>query len=467
MAKNKTGADSASGPKPSGEKGLMAYVGIVVAVAGIYFMQKAGKDLTGDLDWLWYCSAVAAAIGALMWFLSGKDYAEAVAWLQSGLTAIGIALVFRWAVGEPYRIPSSSMEPTLYGNPNFGQGDRVWVNKFIYGLRVPFMNKRLWYGQAPQRWDIVVFKTVEKDAKHATLVKRIVGLPGERIQIHDGKVYVNGNALELPNFMPKDQYYTDYPPMTYGVLPDPQYSTVPEGCYLVLGDNSGNSRDGRYFGWLPNEHIVGRVACIWWWPSRWRDFTGFSNTPWWRTLVTLLAIWTVIRLFAGRSWAMPRLEGAGIDHYWIGFLTYGLRLPFAGYWLMRWRAPRRGELVLYYPPADTMPPDTLLLGRIAGLPGERVTLSGDTFAVNGTPLPDLEGWTGSALCGPDGDLKYGGKRGRNEVPAGHVFVLGLMPGHPDAAVDVDSRSLGWIPDSHIAGRAQAMWWPPQRWRKIR
>ena len=69
-------------------------------------------------------------------------------------------------------------------------------------------------------------------------------------------------------------------PLKYGILPDDEYSMAPEDCYLVCGDNSGDSADGRVFGWLPNGHILGRAFCIWGPPSRMRDLTGFSKT-WW------------------------------------------------------------------------------------------------------------------------------------------------------------------------------------------
>ena len=274
-------------------------------------------------------------------------------------------LLIRWLVFESYQIPTGSMEPTLHGDPRFLRGDRVGVNKLIYGPRLPFMNKRLVHLGEPQRWDIVVFNTVDPKAEHPTLVKRIVGLPGERIHIADGKICVNGTPVEPPeslrgvphytselnrdkksverfvlelakrdvqsaflnpiNFTARDFYaqlakirerlgsrdpqqlsqqeidsllgelnpvskdiahqlYAMHQeaqyPLRYGILPDDVYSLVPDNSYLVCGDNSGDSADGRYFGWLPNGNILGRAFCIMWPISRWRDFTGFSKT-WW------------------------------------------------------------------------------------------------------------------------------------------------------------------------------------------
>lgn len=276
-----------------------------------------------------------------------------------------MVLIIRWLLFEPYHIPTGSMEPTLHGDPGFLKGDRVGVNKLIYGPRVPFMNKRLFHLAEPKRWDIVVFKTPVPNALHKTLVKRVVGLPGERIHIADGKIWVNGAPAEPPESLRNVLYYTDVLgqdekaierfilqlaqhkgespllnpvnltvknfyaelakirqrladrdpatlsqeetgrlleelspvsknigaqlfatqqaaqyPLRYGILPDDQYTLVPENGYLVCGDNSQDSADGRFFGWLPNDNIMGRAFCIMWPVPRWRDFTGFSKT-WW------------------------------------------------------------------------------------------------------------------------------------------------------------------------------------------
>jgi signal peptidase I len=262
------------------------------------------------------------------------------------------------------------MEPTLHGDPRFLRGDRLGVNKLIYGPRVPFVNKRLLHFAEPKRWDIVVFRTVEENAVHKTLVKRVVGLPGERIHIADGTIWVNGQRVEPPEDLRSVLYYTttlaedeqnlqrfvlgmaktnaqspllnpnnstaqnyyadlarirerlgkrdpaDVPPeearalldelrvvsrgiaeqlysaylaarypLRYGMLPDDEYALVPENCYLVCGDNSGESVDGRFFGWLPNDHILGRAFCIMWPPGRCRDLTGFSKTWWGKGLL--------------------------------------------------------------------------------------------------------------------------------------------------------------------------------------
>lgn len=125
-------------------------------------------------------------LGALAWLTGGFTRENAIEWGKTILIAGSLALVIRWSVAEPFRIPSGSMEPTLHGHPHFLLGDRVFVNKWRYGLRYPFMKKRIYQGEAPKRWDVVVFKTVEADATKTTLVKRIAGLPGERVHIQGG-----------------------------------------------------------------------------------------------------------------------------------------------------------------------------------------------------------------------------------------------------------------------------------------
>ncbi len=298
-------------------------------------------------------------------------------------------LTIRWLVFENYSVPTGSMEPTLHGDPRLLRGDHVTVNKMVYGPRWPFTKKRISHWSEPQRWDIVVFKAVDPKSEHGTLIKRIVGLPGERIHIQDGKIQVNGTTIEPPEALRKVLYYTSgftalekdvrrlaavmakremrpvvlnpanftvrdlyaqldevratlggrdpatmeqseiddatrgmskvsldivaklleaeqevQYPLRYGILPDDQYAVVPPDCYLVLGDNSGDSADGRYFGWLPNGNILGRASCIWWPVTRWRDFTGFSQTWWGRGL--LYGIPTLLILFELNAWRRRR-----------------------------------------------------------------------------------------------------------------------------------------------------------------
>ncbi len=443
-------------------------IGGVIVAGGVLMVMSANRRPPGTADWLWWTGVAVAVLGGHLCFFSGMNREQIIEWLKSETFALTLALLIRWPIAEPYRIPSGSMEPTFHGDPGIGKGDRVFVNKWIYGVRYPFMNKRIWHGQAPQRWDIVVFKAVQENAPHKTLVKRIVGMPGEHIQIKEGKVFANGKALELPPSMP-EVYYTSPPPnmlsgMMYGVRPEEQFSVVPEGHYLVLGDNSANSGDGRYFGWLPEENIVGRVACIWWPPTRWRDFTGFSETTWWHVTVTLVGMFTVLRLLAGRSWVNPETS----EHLLAQFLSFGCRIPFTRWWLAFWGRPRRGMLVLYQPSSDKVPGGTVLLGRVAALPGEKVTLNDGTLLINDAPVTDVPAFAGAVYSSNHPDAVYGRSRNKAHTmtPDDCYFILADPAFSVKEEDRVDSRVLGWITCKELMGKAVAGWWPVRRIRKL-
>lgn len=415
--------------------------------------------------------AGASLIGALTWLTGDLSWENALDWGKSLGLAIGLALVIRWTLGEPYRIPSGSMLPT------FKVGDRIFVNKFVYGwrwplndFRIPFTkirldyaSKRIWKGRDPERFDIVVFKAVEKDTFQDVLVKRVVGLPGERVHIYDGKVHIDGKPLELPASMPKVEY-TQF--AEYGVRPGDRFRLVPEGHYFLLGDNSSSSRDGRYWGFVPNEHLLGRVSCIWWPVSRWRDFTGFSRTWWWRSLVGLLGLLFFARLFLGRSWRIQSSDADAAvqegDHVYVGRWPFGLTVPFTTQRIVRGRNPRRGELAAYRAPGaeDKM----VLLGRVAALPGEQVRLDEGALLVDDEPVQDPPSLAGRTFPdkGAPGPYGRGKRKQQTLVPPGHFFILSDNPQDTP-----DSRSLGWVPYDNLVGIVTTVWWPPKRWRRVR
>ncbi len=463
MTKKKSGSDR-SGEKedriviPQGA----VYPGVALMVMGFIAFYLSGRANPGMFTWQSYVSLAILIIGGLLWLTSGMDKPHLIEWGRSALLALSLALVIRWAIAEPYRIPSGSMEPTLHGDPGFGKGDRVFVNKFVYGLRYPFMNKRIWSGQDPQRWDVVVFKTVEEDALHKTLVKRIVGMPGEHIQIRDGKIFANGRPLTLPPEMPQDLYYTSPLNAPYGVQDPEAFSQIPPGHYLVLGDNSAHSRDGRYFGWLPNEHIVGRVACIWWPPLRWCDFTGFSQTGWWRVLMAILLVCCILRLTAVRLCSVQVSDTPpAADHLLVSFLHYGPHIPFMKSTPLLWRKPRRGDLVLYSVADKEKKATSLLVGRIAALAGEQVAFANGVLLVNESPAP-LPKPAPEQYPAAAHDAPYGRNKTKEYslVPPGHCFILSDSAGKDETPSD--SRSLGWIPENNLLGRALFCWWPLKR-----
>jgi|SRR5215212_6375404 len=152
---------------------------------------------------------------------------------------IAFALVFgvvRPFIVEAFYIPSESMVPTLE------VGDRVFVNKFIYRF------------SEPEHGDIVVFESVE--GENEDLIKRIVGLPGDRVAVFDGVLFVNGERWEEPYV---NKLFPDN--SSYGP------TTVPEGEVFVMGDNRSNSRDSRFFGPISLDNIEGEAFIIFWPPS--------------------------------------------------------------------------------------------------------------------------------------------------------------------------------------------------------
>lgn len=487
-------------------------VGGIIAAIGVALFYLGGKyALMSGFDWLQMGGVFLIAVGGMLMFSGDITRESAIEWIKSLGFAIGVALLIRWPIAEPFRIPSGSMEQTLHGDERLGRGDRVFVNKWIYGVRYPFMNKRIWYGEAPKRWDIVVFKAVEPDAQHPTLVKRIVGMPGERISIHDGRVhrvFKKGEeagipkpedapdldfsaAVELPrgqqepelhiplklpeNMQPVRYTSPGYASrdlrqlahindMKYGIRPEDEYALIPEGHYLLLGDNSPNSRDGRYWGWVPNENLVGRVASIWWPPQRWRDFTGFSTTLWWRALLAALGIFLFVRLLIGRSFAVHAHDGR-IEHLYVDFLGLGLRLPFTRIWLAKWGRLDRGNAVLYWASVPGSDAPLLLVGRIAGLPGEKVFIENATLQINDRPVEGPSCLTGPRFTFDAPEAQFGRlkKKQNTQVPDGHCFVLAE---HDDDSSPIDSRSVGWVPRNALMGRPRLVWWPLARCRKL-
>jgi signal peptidase I len=182
----------------------------------------------------------------------------AVDWIVTIVGAIAIVLAIKAWVVNPYRIPPSSMEPTLHcARPASGCearfSDRVLANRFIYHFR------------DPKRGEIVVFNTTpvvrEKCNAGGTFVKRIIGLPGDRVQnrLISGKdyVFINGKQLDEPYIQP-DRRSAD-PTKTY---------TVPQGNYFMMGDNRASSCDSRSWGPLPRKNVIGKVFMTYWPPNR-------------------------------------------------------------------------------------------------------------------------------------------------------------------------------------------------------
>lgn len=215
------------------------------------------------------------------------------AWEQIStlLIAVAIALCVRTFVIEPFRIPSGSMLPTLL------IGDHLFVNKFIYGIKIPFTDRRLPAIRKPERGDVVVFTvakqgglTLPADQKPELpteeFVKRVVALPGDRVVVRRGVVSVNGEVVETrrlgESFRDERGHELDLLEVnafgrTYRILddprggvPDPPPMTVPPGRYYMLGDNRDHSKDSRVWGTVRLAEFKGPAYRLYW---SW-DFNG-------------------------------------------------------------------------------------------------------------------------------------------------------------------------------------------------
>ncbi len=163
-------------------------------------------------------------------------------WGQALLFAIVVALFVRTFFFQVYRIPTGSMRPTLM------EGDHLVVSKVVYKLRKPI------------RGEVIVF--IYPENPRQTFVKRLVGLPGERLKIEDGKIYINGKPLNSPPEI-ASRYYWNAGKFGNGEI------TIPEHGFYVLGDNTLNSKDSRYWGFVPEKNLVGKALFIFWPPWRW------------------------------------------------------------------------------------------------------------------------------------------------------------------------------------------------------
>jgi signal peptidase I len=191
---------------------------------------------------------------------------------RSLLIFFALMLVFRSAVADWMYVPSGSMNPTIV------EGDRILVDKAAYGLRVPFTTIRLTQGDDPRRGDIAIFPSPEDGT---TLVKRVIGLPGDTVEMRDEQLLINGVATsyapidadadaDLPAATRRQErrYFSENlaeRPHAIMLLPTrPMVRSfgplqVPEGQYLMLGDSRDNSKDSRFIGFVPRDSIVGRA----------------------------------------------------------------------------------------------------------------------------------------------------------------------------------------------------------------
>jgi signal peptidase I len=230
------------------------------------------------------------------------DKLKVIKEIKSFSLIVLLVFVFRSIVVEPYRIPTGSMIPTLM------IGDFILVNKFAYGIKVPFsdvFSDPIYIKEAekPKRGDIIVFK-YPKDPS-INYVKRVVGIPGDEVEIVNKVLFVNGEPIAMEEFEGKEimddmddrfkQYklkffHSQFEGSQKFVIQldsegfyrvDFPKTKVPDGQYFALGDNRDFSQDSRYWGFVPFENVKGRVLAVWLsivFPSSESDF----KFRWWR-----------------------------------------------------------------------------------------------------------------------------------------------------------------------------------------
>ncbi len=197
-----------------------------------------------------------------------REYTEAI------LIALLLALLIRTFIVQAFKIPSGSMETTLL------IGDHILVSKFPYGTHIPneipFLNIKLFddivfFTKVPERGDIIVFKYPKDETRD--FIKRVIGLPGDLLEVQQQKVFINGKPYEDTHAR-----HTE-PPSDSALVPRDDFGPilVPEGHVFVMGDNRENSQDSRYWGYLNVKKIRGKALMIYWSWDRIESWVRFER----------------------------------------------------------------------------------------------------------------------------------------------------------------------------------------------
>jgi len=210
------------------------------------------------------------------WIKHGED--SLIGFFASLAPVLAIVLILRSFVVEPFQIPSRSMEPTLK------VGDFILVNKWTYGIRLPVLHTKIFDISSPQRGDVMVFFPPHQDRY---FIKRVVGLPGDKINLIKGILYINGEKMAQREALgeaksarsivmeenlggAKHLMQKRFSPTRLSL----NFSNVvPEGHYFMMGDNRDNSSDSRVWGPVPEDRIVGKAF------ARWMFWDRFLSTP--------------------------------------------------------------------------------------------------------------------------------------------------------------------------------------------
>jgi len=224
-------------------------------------------------------------------------------WTAGLFPVILVVFLLRSFIAEPFKIPSGSMMPTLL------VGDLILVNKFVYGLRLPVINTKITEGRPPARGEVMVFRYPPKPSMD--YIKRVIGVPGDEVAYLNKKLTINGQPVSkdaIPDYFDEEtmrylkQYSENLNGTQHDILNDDarraglseaeilafpfqencRYSVegvvckVPPGYYFMMGDNRDNSLDSRYWGFVPDQNIVGRAFLIWMNFSDWRRIGTFQ-----------------------------------------------------------------------------------------------------------------------------------------------------------------------------------------------
>jgi signal peptidase I len=175
-------------------------------------------------------------------------------WGEAFIVALALAVFVRTFFFQIYKIPTTSMVPTLMPS------DKIFVSKLTYGPKIPFTSLRMPGFKKPERAEVVVF--VPPHDRHRFYIKRLIGLAGDRVSLKAGNIYINGKIIVDPRIA-RNYYYNqgDYAKEGKEVI-------VPQHKYFFMGDNSISSLDSRFWGFVDERDIIGRAIFIWWPPKR-------------------------------------------------------------------------------------------------------------------------------------------------------------------------------------------------------
>ena len=262
---------------------FIAMIFAIVVVLVDLFLSKDTEESASEV------TQEKSKIGKIAYFLIFLKFSKSekyshrpkiVQWSIELFPVLLLVFVFRGFIFEPFRVPSNSMMPTLL------TGDFIVVNKFDYGFRLPITNTKLVEFSKPNRGDVIVFRypNYEKNPGYSGVdfIKRVVATPGDVISYSEDQLSINGKVSDIKNIGPykgvdSGQLMNNYKlvqefinSLPHEILLNPNTQskkipeiTIPDGHYFVMGDNRSHSSDSRFWGFVPEEYIIGRAIGIW------------------------------------------------------------------------------------------------------------------------------------------------------------------------------------------------------------